>query len=99
MENTRQLTQTQREQAKEEFDLEISDLPDMSEAISNRREWIWQKVVRWQRSIHPRSWRLIRASFTLLLALLALFVILGSTHSLVIFSPVISTQPILTSAQ
>src|SRR5690349_13742797 len=83
---------------KEEFDLEIIDLPDLSEATSNRSQWIWQKVLRWKRSIHPRSWRLIRASFTLLLALLTSFVILSSTHSLIIFSPVISTQPILTSA-
>src|SRR5690242_14832810 len=98
METTGQPTEIQIAQTNQELGLEIIDLPDMSETASCRHAWLWQKVLQWQRSIHPRSRRFIQAFSTLLLALVATLVILGSIRSSVTSSPIITSHPIMPSA-
>src|SRR5436305_1408794 len=98
MSTTSQPIQTQNAQTTEDLDLEIIDLPGMSETGNNPHAWIQQKVLQWQRSIQLRSWRRIRAFSTLLLAFIASFVILSSTLSSVTSSPVITPHPHISSA-
>src|SRR5438874_12440193 len=96
MDTTRQSRQAHIAQAQEELEIEILDLPDGSEATGNRWAWIGQKLLHWQRSLHPRSWRLIGAGVTLLLALVASLVIFSSLRP-VTSSLLIATHPVATS--
>src|SRR5438874_3110567 len=96
METPRQSRQAQIVQAQEELELEIRDLPNVSEAAGNRWAWIGQKLLHWQRSLHPRSGRLIGAGVTLLLALVASLVIFSSLRP-VTSSLLIATHPGATS--
>src|ERR1051326_2516412 len=96
METTRQARQAQLAHIQEELELEISDLPDGSKATGNEWAWIGQKPLQWQRSLQPRSWRLIRAGVTLLLALVASLVIFSSLRP-VTPSLLIATHPVATS--
>src|SRR5215471_13694468 len=71
-------SQPQGSQITEELDLEITDLPESSEDSNIRHVWLWYTMLRIQRAIHPRSWRLIQTGFTLLVALIAMILLLSS---------------------
>src|SRR5262249_42736575 len=78
METSSQPPSPQRTQSEEEFDLEIIDLPESSETSSARYAWLRHTILHVQRTVNPRSLRLIQACFTLLLALIAVLLLLSS---------------------
>src|SRR2546421_9013591 len=90
METSSQAPQPQRTQTQEELDLEIIDLPDRSEAASNRHAWLWHTILQVQHAVDPSSWRLIQTFFTLLLALIVTLLILSSIFHPLTSSPVIT---------
>ena len=79
METSSQPPQPQGTQTKEALDLEIIDLPESSEDSSIRHAWLWHILLRVQRAVNLRAFRLIQAGFTLLLALIATFLLLSSS--------------------
>src|SRR5579864_7055203 len=73
------------EKTEEEAEVDVSDLPEVSNARGSWSLWLSRTFLGWQHSLKRGSWRLVSTLGTVVLVIAALFVFLSSVYSL--FAP------------